>query len=773
LSLVIAAAMTPAATAQTRQITVWRDALDQFQNLSPDEQAAEKETLSRIRTGVEFWIRLHPSSDIAVAPAASDLAAEAARLKETVAKILAVDSSQSFRLGETVISVTAEASPISPVTDSVGYGEINDQHLSNVADAIQQLPGVALDRSASRGQTGIIIRGFDTKQVGVYLDNVPILVPYDGYADLSKFLTSDIANIDVAKGYSSPLLGPNGLGGAVNLVTRQPERKFEGDMSIGTGSGDALEAGIHVGTRWDKFFGRFGMDWQQTDYFPLSGKAPLLGDQTTYDRLNSDRHDTRYSGRFGYTPREGDQYVFTWTKQNADHSIPPYSGWGSESVRYLRYGYWNRDSYYLNTNTALGEASSIQFRAFLDFYPNEWNRYRDPELTVPQMYTDYDDHSEGFAAEFNTRLVPRNNLSASFFLKGDTHRKQDFNVARNTGAVTADPKIKDREYVTSIGIQDAITISPKLRATVGLSLDHLDSTWAQNIIDDANGDPIVAPFSCNGQPNDSFSACLMHKWTANPLASVSYSVGESGSLFFTFALKSHFPTMKDRYSDKNKSSIPNPSLNAERSRNYSLGYSHTFGTSTVAQIELFRSDMYDAIESSNFDDPTYNPNWTEDQYLALAQCPGNDYQGKCNMLVNVGKELNQGVELSFRTTPIRRFSLTGNYTYLMRKIYDMQTVFPTGTPKHRTVWTAEYQLPRGIQILAAARYEAGAFTLDRYNGKVPASNYATVDLGGVFPIKYGLKFQIGAKNLFDRYYYYQEGYPEAGRSWYLNMKYTF
>jgi iron complex outermembrane recepter protein len=29
------------------------------------------------------------------------------------------------------------------------------------------------------------------------------------------------------------------------------------------------------------------------------------------------------------------------------------------------------------------------------------------------------------------------------------------------------------------------------------------------------------------------------------------------------------------------------------------------------------------------------------------------------------------------------------------------------------------------------------------------------------------------KNLFDRNYYYQEGYPEPGRNWYVNLRYRF
>jgi iron complex outermembrane recepter protein len=33
--------------------------------------------------------------------------------------------------------------------------------------------------------------------------------------------------------------------------------------------------------------------------------------------------------------------------------------------------------------------------------------------------------------------------------------------------------------------------------------------------------------------------------------------------------------------------------------------------------------------------------------------------------------------------------------------------------------------------------------------------------------------QVGVKNIFDRFYYYQEGFPEPGRNWYCNVRYRF
>jgi iron complex outermembrane recepter protein len=55
----------------------------------------------------------------------------------------------------------------------------------------------------------------------------------------------------------------------------------------------------------------------------------------------------------------------------------------------------------------------------------------------------------------------------------------------------------------------------------------------------------------------------------------------------------------------------------------------------------------------------------------------------------------------------------------------------------------------------------------------PASKFATADLGGVITIKGAATLQAGIKNLFDRNYYYQEGFPEAGRTLYFKTGFRF
>jgi iron complex outermembrane recepter protein len=763
--------------AQTRQLVAWLEDLNYLQKASADELKGQEEAVLQIINGIKLWLKLHPHSTAAVPSVPSQpWTAEQTRqlvasLCATVQNIQKQDPGSPFELGVTVISVTAEASPLSPVTDSMDNTEIKNLYAPNVAQSIQYLPGLSVDHKSGRNQAGIMIRGFDTRQVGLYLDGVPIYVPYDGFADVARFLTSDIGEVEVAKGYSSPLLGPNGLGGAVNLVTRAPEKKLEGEALIGTGSGDKLEAGLHLGSRWRNFFVRGGMDWLQTDFFPISGDFQLNSLQPNYDRVNSNQRDIRYSGRLGWTPREQDQYVLSYANQKADYAVPPYSGNDTKNnkPRYWQWPYWNKESYYFNSNTGLGESNAIKFRAFYDHYPNGMNQFTDGTYSSLSNFSPYDDHSEGTSAEYSTRVLRRNSIGTSFFFKDDTHKETS--IAYTNGIASPQPWRRDRDQMFSLGAQDVISISARIRATVGFSADYLNAVHAEDLKTTTTGSGknqvttyAVVPFNCPGNStNTSFSDCLADTWAFNPLTSLSYSIQKTGILFFTFAQKSHFPTMKDRYSYKNGKAIPNPTLEPEHARNWSLGYSHVFARNTMMQIDIFRSDVFDAIQNATI--PAEFPN----------QCP-TLVAGYCQKSINIGKEVHQGTEITIRSTPLSRFTFDANYSFLSRTMSgpeNMVGVYPTGSPKHKVIGTATVRLPHQIMVLGTVRYEAGTITTNDSGLVVPASKFATADLAFICPIYAGVSLQTGVKNLFDRNYYYQEGYPEAGRNWYFSMRYRF
>ena len=81
------------------------------------------------------------------------------------------------------------------------------------------------------------MRGFGRWQVPLSIDGIRIYLPADNRLDFNRFLTQDLAEIEVQKGYVSVLDGPGGMGGAINLITRKPTEPFEAEFRAGCGRG--------------------------------------------------------------------------------------------------------------------------------------------------------------------------------------------------------------------------------------------------------------------------------------------------------------------------------------------------------------------------------------------------------------------------------------------------------------------------------------------------------------------------------------------------------
>ena len=95
-------------------------------------------------------------------------------------------------------------------------------------EALRNVPGVIRDGGGGmRNESNFTVRGMDERMTPVFIDGVPLAAPYRGEADNARFLTADLEEVEVQKGYSSMLLGSNTLGGAVIMRTARPKKPFE------------------------------------------------------------------------------------------------------------------------------------------------------------------------------------------------------------------------------------------------------------------------------------------------------------------------------------------------------------------------------------------------------------------------------------------------------------------------------------------------------------------------------------------------------------------
>lgn len=127
----------------------------------------------------------------------------------------------SFTLGQIIVTAP-KVEGIAIGQNSLSSGALYTFNRNTLDEAVNLMPGVASSNSGgSRNERLIYVRGFDRFQVPLSIDGIRVYLPADNRLDYGRFLTPDIAEVQVAKGHASVLDGPGAMGGAVNLVTRR------------------------------------------------------------------------------------------------------------------------------------------------------------------------------------------------------------------------------------------------------------------------------------------------------------------------------------------------------------------------------------------------------------------------------------------------------------------------------------------------------------------------------------------------------------------------
>ena len=641
----------------------------------------------------------------------------------------------TFELG-TVTVVGAPGEPVPASEAQLGQHEIARDNRDTVGAAVSLLPGVALSRN-SRNEDMVYLRGFDARQVPVFVDGVPLYVPYDGYVDFGRFTTFDLAEIRVAKAGASLLYGPNTLGGAINLVTRKPVRAFEGDLRLGLASGSERKAAVNLGTNQGAWYAQLGLSYLDADSFPLpSGFADFKArpTDTGSHRENADRNDRRLSLKLGLTPNATDEYALGYVRQDGEKGNPVYTGRSTSGIRYWRWPYWDKDSVYFISSTRLGQNNVLKARVFHDTYTNRINAYTDGRyataLSNASFPSVYDDSSSGGSLELANYALAQHELRLAVHYKEDKHR--DTNPANAAIA----PK-NYRDVTTSLAVEDTITLAQDWRLRLGLSHDRRD---AKEVYD---------------WPTGSTSA-------TNGVAELVHTLGaQGGEAYAGASRKTRFPTIKDRYSARMGSALPNPDLKPEVANHLELGLRGQPWAGGRGQAAVFYSRITDLMQNVNVAAP-------------LGTCGAT--ARTCPQAQNVGKARHAGLELSLQQELARSWSVSGAYTYLARRNLSNASVQLTDTPRHR-LFTALHWAPSDTwELRATLEAEQGrrvAFASGSGNTYRQLGGFGIAGIKAVYKPTKDIALDFGVNNLTDKWYEFSEGFPMPGRVWYLNGTYRF
>jgi iron complex outermembrane recepter protein len=621
-----------------------------------------------------------------------------------------------YTLGEVQISATVDKT-------SIDAAAIQKYDAKDAGSALRILPSLIINRSGSRNESTVFLRGFDIRSVPVFMDGIPVYVPYDGYVDLDRFLTYDLARIDVSRGFSSMTYGANTIGGAINLIGMKPTHKLELNARIGAMSGRGYETKINLGSNMGKVYIQTGFSVLQREFVPLSADFDTLKLETDHRRDNSYKKDIKGSFKIGYTPNATDEYSLNFQHSHGSKGNPIYLGTDNNTrVRYWQWPYWDKRSLYYISKTAIGEKSELKARGYLDQFKNKVSSFDNDTYNSQKKSSSfnsfYDDYSLGGIFEFASDLNAEHHLRASFHVKNDNHSDHNDN----------EPVRHFADNTFSVGLENVYKAGSKLSFIPGISYDLRKSLNAEDF---NSADSTISKYPKN--QNDAFNAQL----------ATYYKISYYLNLSFNIAYKSRFATMKDRYSYHMGTALPNPDLKSETALNLELA-----STLKIADILNFRPELfYSRLDNT-------------------IQMVSN-VQDDLSQMQNTGEAVFKGIDLSLVCQPVTDLSIYVAYSYIRRKNISNPEILFTDVPDNKLFASVEYTIAKIAMINLFGEYNS-----DRNN----ASDGSRVSHGyfimnGQTSISFSRYFtaELGVNNIFDKNYTIQEGYPEIGRNFYAAL----
>jgi iron complex outermembrane receptor protein len=632
-------------------------------------------------------------------------------------------AADTFQLGTVEVVGKAPASGGETIIDAAQLERFN---ADTVGQAVSRIPGLSLSHN-SRNEDMVYLRGFDVRQVPLFIDGIPTYVPYDGYVDFGRFTTFDLAEVRVAKGAASLLYGPNALGGAINLVTRKPVRALEGDVRIGVASGSLTKVAANVGSNQGRWYVQLGASWLDADTFPLSGDLKPTTAEDGGDRNNAYRTDKRLSFKLGFTPGGNDEYAVGYVRQEGEKGNPPYAGAAPGGLRYWRWPYWNVESTYALANVGIGSSHVIKARVYDDTYRNSINAYTDGSYATQLNNTSfpswYDDGSRGASLELTSYAVGGHEIRVAWHYKEDRHKESNPNI----------PPKQFKDVTTSLAAEDAIALAAGWRLRLGLGHDRRDT-------------------------KEAFTYMLGDTSRNNALAELSHDFGNSIEGYASAARKSRFPTIKDRYSFRLGTALYNPALRPETADNFDIGLKARPWAGGHVEAAVFVSRIQDLMQSAVVSAPNM---------CASGPTPNVT----CNQLQNIGTARHSGIELAVEHRAAS-WSAGGGYTYLDRENRSNPAIPLTDTPRDRLFAHVGWKPAEAWEVQGTAEAESGR-KVGFGNGYRTLPGVVIVGAKGVWTPRHDVTVEAGVANLFDRNYELADGYPMPGRTWFANAKYAF
>lgn len=173
----------------------------------------------------------------------------------------------------------------------IDSSEIEERGYRTIAEALSHISGFVTSSNGGAGQpTGIFLRGFNSGNILIMLDSIPLKDPSDPSfsSALANISLSDVERIEVVKGAQSGVWGADASAGVVNIVTKEAKEGASAAINLGYGSYDDRKAYLSLSTA-----GRAGSLFFAASHRKSNGFSALRPSDAEGDKYINDTMDMK------------------------------------------------------------------------------------------------------------------------------------------------------------------------------------------------------------------------------------------------------------------------------------------------------------------------------------------------------------------------------------------------------------------------------------------------------------------------------------------------
>ncbi|WP_022940410.1 TonB-dependent receptor plug domain-containing protein [Psychromonas hadalis] len=610
--------------------------------------------------------------------------------------------------------------------------ELKNSHARDLAEALQNVPGVVLKPIHGKSGQEVWLQGFDADRVLVLIDGKPVSASTGASVDLSQIAVADVAHIEIVKGSVSALYGSSAMGGVINVITKRAkigtsykvtlDSGTHGEQNVGDSPFNNSHANFFISHNSGRWFGQLMADLRYKQGTDLDNSTwAFEGDAGTKSNL---------SAQLGYRFATGAELMIapSYYHEDINKNFSSYVP-GIGEVKKEKLEEAKRKSISISFDTPLFEKG---------------------ELSAWYMFENFTDSTDQDI--LSTGYIDQSRLGESQFNKGE---------------VQFDHPLGDNQLLTFgiVGLQNSLSqTQAKRTADEVVIVDEMQGEktrssvefYAQNDI--FIGDELELLPGIRYQNDSDFGSHIA------PKINLMYSPNWlDQQMKFRVGIGSGYrvPTLKERHYIFDHSAlgymvIGNPDLTPETSTSLQVGAEYNYNDNFHADINFFYNDIKNLI-STELDEQDSNATG-----LSIYKYS------------NIGKARTQGIDITSGYAFTESLSSNISYTYLDAINLEIDKQL-TQRPRHQAKFKVNYQVqPINTLFSLYGNYQSEQFVDADNNIISPA--YSTFDFKINTDISNSLTLFMGIDNLMgttrDVPLTGDDFRPESGRFIYLGVRFT-